>query len=129
MIYSASCFGRAHELTRVQQYRCMGMDIFANVYTTNAWILENQAIDQQSRVAQAIWGGQQMQQFAYFNVNGNYPYGDAWHHLYPANPSTGQVVGPANGHVPRTSSPPQEPRSRPTAPRRPRANYSTHPVE
>ena len=89
----------AHELTHVQQYRYMGIDTFANVYTTNAWILENQAIDQQSRVAQSVWGAQPVQQFAYFNVNGHYLYGDAAHNLYPANPANGQVVGPANGHV------------------------------
>lgn len=89
----------AHELTHVQQYRYMGIDTFANVYSTNAWILENQAIDQQSRVAQAIWGGQPIQQSAYFNVNGHYLYGDAAHNLFPANPLTGQVLGPANGRV------------------------------
>lgn len=89
----------AHELTHVQQYRYMGIDTFANTYTTNAWILENQAIDQQSRVSQIIWGNQQTQSFAYFNVNGLYLYGDATFNLYPANPLNGQVIGPANGHV------------------------------
>jgi hypothetical protein len=89
----------AHELTHVQQYRYMGIDTFANTYSTNAWILENQAIDQQSRVAQAIWGNQPTQQFAYFNVNGHYLYGDAAYNLYPADPSTGQLLGPANGHI------------------------------
>ncbi len=89
----------AHELTHVQQYRYMGIDTFANVYSTNAWILENQAIDAQSRIAQAIWGGQQMQQFAYFNVNGHFLYGDAYGNLSPADPASGQVIGPPNGRV------------------------------
>lgn len=42
----------AHELTHVIQYRTMGIDTFANVYTTNSWILENQAIDNANRFAQ-----------------------------------------------------------------------------
>ena len=92
----------AHELTHVLQYRNMGIDTFANVYTTNAWILENQAIDMQNRVAQGLNGNaqpQQQQQFAYFNVTGQFLYGDANGNLYPANPYTGQVVGAANGRV------------------------------
>lgn len=91
----------AHELTHVLQYRNMGIDTFANVYTMHAWILENQAIDMQNRVAHWLMnGGQQgQQQFAYFNVTGQLLYADANGSLYPANPSNGQVMGAANGHV------------------------------
>jgi hypothetical protein len=90
----------AHELTHVLQYRNMGIDTFANVYTTNAWILENQAIDMQTRVAQGLNGSPQgQQQFAYFSVTGQFLYGDAYGNLYPANPNNGQVMGPANGRV------------------------------
>ena len=94
----------AHELTHVIQYRTMGIDTFANVYTTNAWILENQAIDNQNRFAQVLAQrgngfNQGQQQFAYFNVSGQCLYGDQAGNLYPANPFTGQVIGPANGRV------------------------------
>lgn len=90
----------AHEFTHVLQYRNMGIDTFANVYTTNAWILENQAIDMQAGVAQGLNGSSQgQQQFAYFNVSGQFLYGDGNGNLYPADPSSGQVMGPANGRV------------------------------
>jgi hypothetical protein len=88
----------AHELTHVIQYRNMGIDTFANVYTTNAWILENQAIDVQDRTRLALTGGSQ-QQLAYFNVNGYYYVGDGNGILYPVNPNTLQVLGSASGHV------------------------------
>jgi hypothetical protein len=90
----------AHELTHVLQYRARGIDTFANMYTTNAWVLENEAKDHAARIAQALSGLQaSLQQFAYFNVNGLYLYGDALHKLYPADPTTGQVLGPPNGTV------------------------------
>jgi Domain of unknown function (DUF4157) len=93
----------AHELTHVLQYRNLGIDTFANMYTTNAWVLENQAKDNAARFGQTLAAGQgqqqQQQQFAYFNVTGQFLYADANGNLYPANPYTGQVVGPANGRV------------------------------
>lgn len=93
----------AHELTHVLQYQHMGIDTFANVYTTNAWILENQAIDNQNRfsqfLAQAQGGGSQVQQFAYFLINGGCYYGDANQIIYPADPGSGQIIGPAAGRV------------------------------
>jgi Domain of unknown function (DUF4157) len=91
----------AHELTHVIQYRNMGIDTFTNVYTIQAWILENQAIDMQNRVAVWLMNGAQQgqQQFAYFNVTGQLLYGDSNGYLYPANPANGQVMGPANGRV------------------------------
>lgn len=90
----------AHELTHVQQYRNMGIDTFANVYTTNAWILENQAIDVQDRVQLVLNGYPQgQQQFAYFNINGGLYYADGTGILYPANPNTGQVIGPVAGRL------------------------------
>ena len=46
----------AHELTHVQQYRARGNPIFANTYTTNAWVLENEAIDNAARIMQTIHG-------------------------------------------------------------------------
>lgn len=90
----------AHELTHVLQYRNMGIDKFANVYTTNAWILENQAYDVQNRVTLALTGGQQAApQFAYFSINGAYYVGDGYGILYPVNPYNLQVIGPATGHI------------------------------
>lgn len=92
----------AHELTHVLQYRNLGIDTFANMYTTNAWVLENQAKDVAARFAQmsaAAQGQAQQQQFAYFNVTGQFLCGDAYGNLYPADPNTGQVLGPANGRV------------------------------
>jgi Zn-dependent peptidase ImmA (M78 family) len=92
----------AHQLTHALQYRNMGIDAFANTYTTNAWVLENQAKDNAARFAQTLAAGQGQQvqqQFAYFNVTGQFLYGDAYGNLYPANPNTGQVVGSANGRV------------------------------
>ncbi|MBI3476590.1 MAG: DUF4157 domain-containing protein [Acidobacteria bacterium] len=92
----------AHELTHVLQYQNLGIDAFANMYTTNAWVLENQAKDNAARFGQVqagAQGQQQQQQFAYFNVTGQFLYGDANGNLYPANPNNGQVVGPANGRV------------------------------
>jgi hypothetical protein len=90
----------AHELTHVQQYRNRGVDAFANMYTTNAWVLENEAIDTQNRVGQAIASAAvQQQNFAYFWVGNQYLYGDAYGNLYPADPRSGNVVGPANGRI------------------------------
>jgi hypothetical protein len=93
----------AHELTHVIQYRTMGIDTFANVYTTNAWILENQAIDNQNRFAQLSAQGQggpfQNQQVEYFLIMGRCYYGDANQVLYPADPGTGQVIGQAEGRI------------------------------
>jgi hypothetical protein len=91
----------SHELTHVLQYRNMGIDTFANVYTMHAWILENQAIDMQNRVAQWLMNGgpKGQQQLAYFYVTGQLLCADANGNLYPANPSSGQVMGPANGRV------------------------------
>jgi hypothetical protein len=78
-------------------------EIAANMYTTNAWVLENQAKDNAARFGQMLAAGQgqqqQQQQFAYFNVTGQLLYGDANGNLYPANPANGQVIGPANGRV------------------------------
>ena len=90
----------AHELTHVLQYRSRGIDTFANTYTTNAWVLENDAKDVEARVGQALAGvSLSAQQFAYFTVNGIFLYGDAYGNLYPADPQSGQVVGPSNGRV------------------------------
>jgi hypothetical protein len=95
----------AHELTHVLQYMGRGIDTFANMYTTNSWVLENQAKDVAARVGQALAaepvGGEQQvpQNFAYFVVNGGYWYGDANQYLYPADPNTGRVLGGASGRV------------------------------
>jgi hypothetical protein len=90
----------AHELTHVLQYRARGIDTFANTYTTNAWILENEAKDAETRIDLMLSGNlQAAQQFAYFFVTGQYLYGDAIGNLYPADPRNGIVVGPPNGRV------------------------------
>jgi hypothetical protein len=90
----------AHELTHVLQYRARGIDTFANTYTTNAWVLENEAKDAQARIGFAISGNlAAARQFAYFNVTGQILYGDAVGNLYPVDPRTGVVIGPSNGRV------------------------------
>jgi hypothetical protein len=98
----------AHQLTHALQYRNMGIDAFANTYTTNAWVLENQAKDNAARFAQTLAAGQGQQvqqQFAYFNVTGQFLYGDAYGNLYPANP--------ASRFLPRTVRGPSEIGDRP----------------
>lgn len=100
----------AHELKHVQQYERLGLNNFCAQYTTNSWIFENEAKDEQTRVARAIAqlqadrqggnvGGPQNNNFAYFNLNGAYYYGDAAFMLYPADPRSGQVIGPAVARV------------------------------
>lgn len=90
----------AHELAHVLQYRDRGIDTFANTYTTNAWVLENEARDVEARVARGLAGVPgDIQTYAYFDVNGLYLYGDSAYNLYPADPVTGNVVGPPNGRV------------------------------
>jgi hypothetical protein len=100
----------AHELKHVQQYERLGMNNFCSQYTTNSWIFENEAKDEQARVQRAFAqlqasrqggnnGAPQNQTFAYFNLNGGFYYGDAAFMLYPADPRSGQVVGPAVARV------------------------------
>jgi hypothetical protein len=96
----------AHELTHVMQFRSRGIDTFANDYVNNSSRLEEEARTHADQVAQQVMaasggsqGGGQQPQFAYFNVNGHYLYGDAQLNLYPADPATGNVLGPANGRV------------------------------
>lgn len=86
----------AHELTHVMQYRSMGVENFSNVYSTNAWVLENQATDSANRIVNTIQGTQfSMQDFAYFRMGVNFFYGDSGRNLYPISPQTRQVLGPA----------------------------------
>ena len=95
----------AHELKHVQQYERLGADAFCAQYTTNSWIFENEAKDEEARVERALDAAAQQapgamnQTVAYFNLNGSYYFGDANYVLYPANPMTGQVVGPAMARV------------------------------
>jgi hypothetical protein len=101
----------AHELTHVLQYRSRGVETFANTYTTNAWVLENEAQNNANRIvglinAQAMNGWQQQQnglqqqqqQFMYFNVTGQLLAADGQGNLYPAI-QNGQIIGPANGRL------------------------------
>jgi hypothetical protein len=91
----------AHELTHVLQYRSRGIDTFANTYTSNAWVLENEARDNASRIMASLNAqsqGTQQQQQAYFNVTGQLLYADPQGNLYPAD-QTGRVIAPANGRV------------------------------
>jgi len=67
-------------------------------------VFEDVARREEARVAYVLNNPQQQQvvasqQFAYFWVNGQYLYGDAQYLLYPADPATGRVLGPANGRV------------------------------
>jgi hypothetical protein len=97
----------AHELTHVMQYRSWGIDTFANDYINNSARLEEEArthADQvEQRLMSASGSSQQnrsgQEQFAYFNVNGHLLYGDVQFNLYPADPVSGRVLGPANGRV------------------------------
>jgi hypothetical protein len=95
----------AHELRHVEQYARLGVAQFATQYTVNHWVLENEAIDQANRVAQqspardAGSNGQQSATWAYFNVNGALYYGDANFLAYPADPSTGRVIGQPVGRM------------------------------
>jgi hypothetical protein len=92
----------SHELTHVLQYRYMGIDTFANVYTTNSWILENQAIDNRNRFVQTrnpAFAGGPFQQVAYFTVNGQCYFEDSNGVLFPADPMSGQVIGPAVARI------------------------------
>jgi hypothetical protein len=91
----------AHELTHVLQYRSRGVETFANTYTTNAWALENEAKDNARRISTALAGapGLTADQFAYFNVTGQFLYGDVYGNLYPADPASGRILGPPNGRV------------------------------
>jgi hypothetical protein len=100
----------AHELRHVLQYQRLGTQEFATQYTLNAWVFENEAKDEQARVERAMiarnsagpgFSLQQpaQQQFAYFNVMGQFLYGDANGMLYPADPNSGRVLGPANGRI------------------------------
>jgi hypothetical protein len=94
----------AHELTHVLQYRSRGVEAFANTYTTNAWVLENEAQNNANRIvasinAQNANGWQQQQpQFMYFNVTGQLLAADGQGNLYPAN-QTGQIIAQANGRL------------------------------
>lgn len=100
--YEAQDIGTwAHELTHVLQYRSRGVETFANTYTTNAWVLENEARNNANRVvslinAQNANGPQQ--QFMYFNVTGQLLAADSQGNLYPAN-QYGQIIGQANGRL------------------------------
>jgi hypothetical protein len=44
----------AHELKHVQQYDRLGMNNFCSQYTTNSWIFENEAKDEEVRVERAL---------------------------------------------------------------------------
>ena len=88
----------AHELTHVQQYRNRGVDAFANMYTTNAWVLENEAKDRQNRIAQLLNSGGQSP-FGCYWVTGNFLCADQFGNLYPADPQSGNVLGPPNGKI------------------------------
>jgi hypothetical protein len=93
----------AHELTHVMQYASRGVDTFANTYTTNAWVLENEAKDVQARFRPApvpnYAGFVTPQAQACFVVTGQFLCGDSNYLLYPANPNTAQITGPANGRI------------------------------
>lgn len=99
----------AHELRHVDQYERMGVDTFAAQYTVNAWVLENEAKDQENRVYNALIARNNMQptmgsapsnqNFAYFALAGQLYYGDANGLLYPADQSSGRVLGPAVARV------------------------------
>jgi hypothetical protein len=99
----------AHELTHVLQYRSRGVETFANTYTTNAWVLENEAKDNAARIVNVLnsqnmngqqqnTNGQPQLDSTYFNVGGQLLAHDSQGNLYPAN-ATGQIVGPANGRL------------------------------
>jgi hypothetical protein len=129
----------AHELTHVQQYRSRGIDTFASMYTTNSWVLENEAKDHAALVYRQTMSQQQAEPpsqqqprtprpgrlpgpgptsppiqaisnfdvFTYYDVESGLYVADArsaWADptgvaimglLYPCDPQTGIVIGPA----------------------------------
>jgi hypothetical protein len=96
-----------HELAHVEQYSRMGIDGFANRYTQAHWTLENEATDRANQFTAAYrrpggpsgGGPVPVQQGAYFWINGGFFFGDQGAVLYPADPNTGRVVGPARGRM------------------------------
>jgi hypothetical protein len=113
----------AHELTHVIQFRSRGIDTFANMYTTNSWVLENEAKDRAAWVYQQttaaaydfgppappppVQATSNFNNFSYYNINNGLYAADAnsaWVDpsgaiimglLYPCNPQTGVLIGPA----------------------------------
>ena len=98
----------AHEIKHVEQYARLGVQAFCTQYTLNDFLrrdgpFESEANREEARVAQLLANRAHLQappqQYAYFQVTGAFLYADASGFLYPADPGTGRVIGPANGRV------------------------------